>query len=70
MPVLLLHGRDDAIIPYAESLALAAALPAGRAEVFLVDDFAHVDLARIGLGDSLVLRALIARVLAERDRPR
>ena len=28
--LILLHGRDDAIIPFTQSLALAAAAPAAR----------------------------------------
>jgi dienelactone hydrolase len=41
--VILLHGRGDNLIPYTESIALAAALPAGRSRLFLIDGLAHVD---------------------------
>lgn len=41
--VILLHGRGDTLIPYTESIALAHALPAGQAQLFLVDGLAHVD---------------------------
>ncbi len=67
-PVYLVHGRDDAIIPYTESIALKAALPAGRAELYLVDQFAHVDLSAFGLGDGMSLFSLVYSVLGERDR--
>jgi fermentation-respiration switch protein FrsA (DUF1100 family) len=67
-PVYLVHGRDDRIIPHTESLALKAALPADRAELYLVDEFAHVDLGSPGPDDALTLVSLIYRVLGERDR--
>ncbi len=41
--VILLHGRGDRLIPYTESIALANALPAGQAQLFLIDGLAHVD---------------------------
>lgn len=43
--LLLVHGRDDNLIPFAESAALAAAVPEGRAELFLVEHvLGHVEL--------------------------
>ncbi len=42
--LLLVHGRNDDIIPFSHSLSLAQALPAGQAEVFLVQGLLHVDL--------------------------
>ncbi|MDO8960440.1 MAG: hypothetical protein Q7U85_11975 [Rhodocyclaceae bacterium] len=43
--LILLHGRNDNLIPWPESLALAAAAPAGQAEVFLIQRvLGHVDL--------------------------
>ncbi len=51
--LLAVHGRDDRVIPFTESLRLAAALP-GRARVVLVDLLAHVEgqrSARQQLGD-------------------
>jgi fermentation-respiration switch protein FrsA (DUF1100 family) len=41
--VILLHGRGDAMIPYTESIALAAALPENQVQLFLVDGLAHVN---------------------------
>lgn len=44
-PLLLVHGRNDNLIPYPESLALATALPEGQAEVVLIHRvLGHVDL--------------------------
>ena len=61
----LLHGRDDAIIPYTESVALAAAVP--DAELYLLDGLAHVDLGPAGVGDTLALLKLAYDLLTERD---
>lgn len=65
--LILIHGRDDAVIPYTESAALAAAVPAGRAALYLVDSLAHVDLGPTGVVDTLVLWRAIYRLLEERD---
>ncbi|MBU1663981.1 MAG: dienelactone hydrolase family protein [Gammaproteobacteria bacterium] len=44
--LLLVHGRNDNLIPYPESLALAAAVPEGQAKVFLIHRvLGHVDLS-------------------------
>ncbi len=66
--LILLHGRDDAIIPYTESLALAAAAPADRVTLYLVDNLSHVELGPGGLRDSSRLLAATYRLLALRDR--
>jgi pimeloyl-ACP methyl ester carboxylesterase len=65
--LIIVHGRDDAVIPYSESVKLAEAVGA-RAELFLIDHFAHVDAGAIGFGDSLRLWNAAVRVLEERDR--
>jgi len=44
--LLLVHGRNDNLIPYPESLALAQAAPPGKARVWLIDRvLGHVDLS-------------------------
>lgn len=63
--VILLHGRSDDMIPYTESLALARALPPGRAELFLIDGLIHVDLRLAEDDVPHLLRAMNA-LLAER----
>ncbi len=65
--ILLIHGRDDEIIPYSESLALAAAAGEDKAELFLVDNLAHVDLGPGSLDDQLTLWRAAYRLLEERD---
>jgi len=47
-PIVLVHGRDDAAVPYSQSLRLAAARPA-RTRVVLVGAIAHVEGAAAGL---------------------
>jgi fermentation-respiration switch protein FrsA (DUF1100 family) len=67
-PVFLIHGEDDAMIPASESVKLAAAL-GPRAELYLVERFAHVDAGAATFADSLRLWNATQRILAERDRP-
>lgn len=48
--LVLVHGRNDNLIPWPESLALAAAVPQGQARVFLIRRvLGHVDLSVSGL---------------------
>ena len=65
--LILIHGRDDAIIPYTESQALAAAVPAEQVRLYLVDNLAHVDLGVGDLGDVVKLWRAAYRVLEIRD---
>ena len=64
---LLVHGRDDPIIPETESAALAAAVGAGRARLYLVDSLDHVHPKPAGWMDRLVLLRAIAELLKIRD---
>ena len=64
-PFILIHGRDDPVIPETESIRLAAALP--DATLYLVDSLNHVDPRPAGLIDRLTLLAAINRVLERRD---
>lgn len=43
--LILVHGLQDPMIPYVESVALAKAVPAGRSRLFLVQGLDHVDVA-------------------------
>ncbi|HEX2115038.1 MAG TPA: hypothetical protein VHM01_11590 [Alphaproteobacteria bacterium] len=51
--LILIHGRDDAIIPYTESVALARAVP--HSHLALLDSLAHADLGPGGLMDAVRL---------------
>jgi len=63
--LLLLHGRGDNIIPYTESIALAESVPAGRADLFVIDGLAHVDLQPTS-GDVDILLEMMNTLLDQR----
>lgn len=65
--LILLHGTDDNIIPYTQSVALAAVVPG--TQLFLIDGLAHVNLLALGLDRRTLWRA-VGALLAQRDRPR
>lgn len=62
---ILVHGRGDTMIPYTESVALAAALPADQVQLFLIEGFAHVDV-QPERGDIPQLLAAVQALLAQR----
>ncbi|MDP1607106.1 MAG: hypothetical protein Q8L93_10795 [Rhodocyclaceae bacterium] len=75
--LILVHGKNDNLIPWPESLALAAAAPEGLARVFLIQRvLGHVDLSfsnlfswrfwREDLPDMWKLWRVIDLLLAER----
>ena len=61
--LLLIHGRDDPLIPAAESLALAAAVPPGHADVFVVGNLSHVEIQPGAIPDTLLLWRAAYRLL-------
>jgi hypothetical protein len=65
--LILVHGRDDPIIPSTESEALAAAAPPDTVSLYLVNRLTHVDLGPARLLDGFELWQAVSRVLAERD---
>lgn len=65
--LFLIHGRDDRIIPWTESAALARMAP--HAELFLLDNLAHADLRPGRLADAVTLWRGVTHLLAERDTP-
>jgi len=65
--VILIHGRDDRIIPASESLHLADALPAGRGHLYMVDRLAHADLEPGDWRDILAMWQATYRLLRLRD---
>ena len=77
--LLLVHGRNDNLIPYPETLALAQAAPQGKARVWLIGRLlGHVDLSpgRVlswqfvsqALPDIWRMLRAVAALLGERDR--
>jgi len=64
---ILLHGQDDAIVPYTESLALARALGPERAELHLARRLAHVAFDPQSLRDGLEVWRAGVSLLRFRD---
>ncbi len=65
--LLLVHGRDDPIIPSTESAALAAAGPDDQTSLYIVDSLAHVEIGPAGLIDGIKLLRAVYRLLTLRD---
>jgi hypothetical protein len=65
--VVLIHGRDDRIIPVSESRELAAALPAGKGRLYVAERLAHADLEPGDWKDILTLWQATYRLLRLRD---
>ncbi len=65
--LVLIHGRNDPLVPYTESLDLARAA-GGKAEgVYLLDGLDHVDLRGLGPSDAIGLLRAAYQVLSLRD---
>ncbi len=64
--LILIHGLDDSIIPYTESVKLKKSLPPDQVELFLVHGLMHVDVSPGLLGSWRMWRAVMA-LLRERD---
>ena len=67
--LILVHGRDDAMIPYTQSVALARAVRPGQATVYLIHGLAHVDVRTLGPAAALKVLCAIDAVLAEQTQP-
>lgn len=65
--LLLIHGYDDPLVPATESRALAAAVPPGHADVFVVGNLSHVAIRPGTIPDSLLLWQAAYRLLTARD---
>jgi pimeloyl-ACP methyl ester carboxylesterase len=64
---ILIHGRDDPVIPFTQSVALAETMGDERARLYLIDDLNHVDPETPGLRDGIRMIQAVYRVLAIRD---
>jgi len=65
---ILVHARNDAIIPYAESVRLRHALPDESAELFSPQGMNHADPDGMTLQDGLALLSAVHAILVMRDR--
>ena len=63
--LILVHGREDNLIPYSESQRLAAAVP--DSELFVIDGFSHIDPSGVGPLGQLQLIDAVAAVLKRRQ---
>lgn len=66
--LVLVHGKDDPVIPWTESVALSKATDPARTDLFLVGRMGHTEVGGIGLSDALDLWRAISAVLAEREQ--
>ncbi len=62
--LILIHGREDTMIPYTESLAFKEAI--GDAELFLVDGFSHIGSRGLGPSGRSTLIDAVRAVLRRR----
>ncbi|WP_081159154.1 hypothetical protein [Ensifer aridi] len=65
--LILVHGRDDTLIPYSESIRLAAAADTDRTHLFVIRSLAHVELGSSGVVDLWMLSRVSYLLLTERD---
>lgn len=65
--LFLVHGRNDPIIPYTQSLALERALPEDQAEVYIVKGLLHVDVEP-GLSGALRMWRAVYALLGVREK--
>lgn len=67
--MILVHGYDDDIIPYTQSVALAENLPRGLARLYLVHGLQHVDLEPRWIDKYRLWRAISALLRERIDGP-
>lgn len=67
--LLLIHDRNDRIIPASQSVALARAAAPGRARLYLVGGLDHARVEKLGIGDALTLLRAVYECLRLRDEP-
>jgi pimeloyl-ACP methyl ester carboxylesterase len=65
LPALLVHGRDDPVVPFPETRDLARALQVPDSRVFLIEGLGHV--SDPGLRDALSLWRTVHTLLRLRD---
>ncbi len=65
--LILVHGRDDRIIPPGESIRLAGAAPPGRVRLYLLDALVHAQLGPLAVPDLIRMWRATSALLDERD---
>jgi len=66
-PVILLHGRNDRIIPFSQSVALQRAIGGPAVELHLPDAIGHVEVDALSRSNVIPLWRAIDSLLALRD---
>jgi fermentation-respiration switch protein FrsA (DUF1100 family) len=64
--LILLHGRDDSMVPYSESEALAGAVSAARVSLFLIEGIGHVEFNAVNLANGWKMWRAALTLLDER----
>lgn len=64
--LILIHGREDPLVPFSESLALSKAVP--QTQLFLIDGFSHINPRSVGVIGQLQLAEAIQAILARRHK--
>jgi hypothetical protein len=66
--LVLIHDREDRIIPAEQSKALAAAIAPDNTYLYLVDGLDHAEVKKPGLADALALFEAVSTLLQVRDK--
>ncbi|MBS0548439.1 MAG: RNA methyltransferase [Proteobacteria bacterium] len=64
--LILVHGRDDRMVPYSESQNLAAAASNARVSLFLVDGIGHVEFEGVTAANGWTMGRAVLSLLNER----
>lgn len=63
--LILVHGYEDTLLPYTESLALYRRAPGGRKRLYLVNGLSHVTMGKPGVLDVWALLSSVTALLNE-----
>jgi pimeloyl-ACP methyl ester carboxylesterase len=59
--LILVHGREDPLVPFSESEAIAAAATAARVSLFVIGDIGHVEFTSVSVANGYKMwRAMLA----------
>jgi pimeloyl-ACP methyl ester carboxylesterase len=64
---ILIHGRDDPVIPFTQSVTFAESMGPSRAHLYLIDNLNHVNPEAATLMDTLKMVQAVYRLLSIRD---
>jgi pimeloyl-ACP methyl ester carboxylesterase len=66
--LILVHGREDPMVPYSESLALAEAASRARTSLFIVGDIGHIEFDTVTLVNGFRMWRAVLALLDERSQ--